>query len=62
MNFSMLFSLSKFKIIDVKNTDNKDIKYIVDDVLIDNASREGRSSYEIKNPVASINVIILSIK
>jgi hypothetical protein len=62
MNFSMLFSLFKFKIIDVKNTDIKDIKYIVDDILIDNASRESRVSYTIKNPVTSINVIILSIK
>jgi len=62
MNFSRLFSLFKFKIIDVKNTDIKDIKYIVDDILIDNASSEDRSSRETKNPVASINVTILSIK
>ncbi|MBA7498864.1 hypothetical protein ES704_01602 [subsurface metagenome] len=62
MNFSMLFSLLIFKIIDVKNTDIKDIKYMVDDVLIDNASREGRTSSETKNPVASINVTILSMK
>ena len=62
MNFSMEFVLFKFMIIDVKNTDIKDIKYMVDDILIDNASREGRSSYTTKNPVTSINVIILSIK
>ena len=62
MNFSMEFVLFKFKMIDVKNTDIKDIKYIVDDTLIDNASREGRCSYMTKNPVASINVTILSIK
>jgi len=62
MNFSMLLSLFKFKIIDVKNTDIKDIKYMVDNILIDNASREGRSSYETKNPVASINVTTLNIK
>ena len=62
MNFSMLFVLFKLKIIDVKNTDIKDIKYIVDDILIDNVSRENRSPYKTKNPVASINVIILSIK
>jgi hypothetical protein len=48
--------------IDVKNTDIKDIKYIVDDILIGNASREGRSSYTTKNPVASIKVTILNIK
>ena len=62
MNFSVLFVLFKFKIIDVKNTDIKDIKYIVDDILIDNASRESRSPYKTNNPVASINVTILSIK
>ncbi len=62
MNFSMLLVLFKFKMIDVKNTDIKDIKYIVDDILIGNASREGRSSYTTKNPVASIKVTILNTK
>ena len=62
MNFSMLFTLFKFSIIEIKITDIKDIRYMVDDILIDNASKEGRSPYTTKNPVASINVIILSIK